>query len=173
MVVYTLPKKETVIGPTRVEGRIETELSEKLTLWNQQGTTVIRGNLLVIPLANTLFYVEPIYLKPENIDRPSLTVVAVQAGAEFAYADTFDEALQKIFGIGIRVESEAGTTDEATAELLLTLDQLIEQANQNLELYLGLTGRGEFEKAAQALIDLKHNLKALESGQYRKKAEKT
>ena len=147
LVVYILPRSETIIGPMQVEGDIETKLSEKLTLWNQQGTTVIRGNLLVIPLEDTLFYVEPIYLKPEGINRPNLVTVVVVAGDKFAAADTFNEALQKIFGVGIGVESAKETAGTGTEIVLPTLTELIKLANDNYNQYLKLTGEGKITEA--------------------------
>ncbi|MBI1922628.1 UPF0182 family protein [Candidatus Poribacteria bacterium] len=172
LVVYSLPQSETIIGPMQVEGDIETKLSEKLTLWNQQGTTVIRGNLLVIPVENTLFYVEPIYLKPEGINRPNLVTVVVVAGDKFASADTFHEALQKIFGVGIGVESPKEAAKEGSATLP-TLTELIKLANDNYNQYLKLTGEGKITEAAQALMELEKALKALKAGQYQIEAKKT
>jgi uncharacterized membrane protein (UPF0182 family) len=171
LVVYILPRSETVIGPMQVEGDIETKLSEKLTLWNQQGTTVIRGNLLVIPVGNALFYVEPIYLKPEHINRPNLVMVVVVAGDKFGAADTFDEALETIFGVGIGVEAPKETSAEGTAEELPTLNELIKLANNNYNQYLKLTGDGKITEAAQALMELEKVLKALKAGQYQQEGE--
>jgi len=172
LVVYILPRSETIIGPMQVEGDIETKMSEKLTLWNQQGTTVIRGNLLVIPVENALFYVEPIYLKPEGINRPNLVSVVVATGDNFASADTFPEALQKIFGVGIGVESPKEATKEGSATLP-TLTELIKLANDNYNQYLKLTGAGKITEAAQALMELEKALKALKAGEYQIVAKKT
>jgi uncharacterized membrane protein (UPF0182 family) len=99
LLVYTLPKGEIVDGPEMVEARIDsdTEISQKLTLWNQQGSMVIRGNLLVIPIENSLFYVEPLYLQAQNSKMPELKQVIVAAGDRLAWGETFEAALEKVF----------------------------------------------------------------------------
>jgi len=65
LLVYNFPKDKLVYGPTQIESRIDqdTDISQLLTLWSQRGSRVIRGNLLVIPINNSLLYVEPIYLQ--------------------------------------------------------------------------------------------------------------
>lgn len=99
LLVYTLPKGEIVDGPEMIEARIDsdTEISQKLTLWNQQGSMVIRGNLLVIPIENSLFYVEPLYLQAQNSKMPELKQVIVAAGDRLAWGETFEAALEKVF----------------------------------------------------------------------------
>ncbi len=162
LVVYKLPEEETVKGPFQVEGDIEIAMSEKLTLWNQQGTTVIRGNLLVIPVGDALFYVEPIYLQPAMPDlAPNLVAVIVNAGDRLATADTFDQALQQIFGVGIGITPKTETTGQIEEGPFLTSDELTELANEKYKQYLKLTGEGELAKAAQALMNLGENLEEL------------
>lgn len=162
LVVYKLSEGDIVIGPAQVEGDIETAMSEKLTLWNQQGTQVIRGNLLVVPVGNALFYVEPIYLRPETINRPDLKSVIVNTGDRLVIAETFDQALQKIFGVGIGIVPETETTGQIVKKPRLTLDELAGLANEKYKQYLKLTGEGNFVEAAQALTDLGENLDLLE-----------
>ena len=136
-------------------------MSEKISLWNQQGTKVIRGNLLVIPVEDTLFYVEPIYQQPETINRPKLVAVIVNTGNRLVTADTFDQALQQIFGVGINVAPKTETTDQIAERPILTLDELTKLANEKYNEYLRLTGESNFVEAAQALSDLGENLKLL------------
>ena len=163
LVVYKLPKGETVVGPAQVEGDIEIAMSEKISLWNQQGTKVIRGNLLVIPVEDTLFYVEPIYQQPETINRPKLVAVIVNTGNRLVTADTFDQALQQIFGVGISIAPKTETTGQIVERPILTLDELTKLANEKYNEYLKLTGESNFVEAAQALSDLGENLKLLKS----------
>ena len=163
LVVYKLPKGETVVGPAQVEGDIEIAMSEKISLWNQQGTKVIRGNLLVIPVEDTLFYVEPIYQQPETINRPKLVAVIVNTGNRLVTADTFDQALQQIFGVGISIAPKTETTGQIVERSILTLDELTKLANEKYNEYLKLTGESNFVEAAQALSDLGENLKLLKS----------
>ena len=166
LVLYNLPKDEPIPGPTLVEGTIETELSQDLTLWNQQGTTVIRGNLLVIPVGNTLFYIEPIYLKPENVARPDLQVVTVQAGGEFASASDFDSALRQIYGVGIAKKKREQTENGLEIKSPFNLDTLIQSASENYNQYLELTGSGKVVEAARAFDALGQDLKALVEGNH-------
>jgi len=169
LVLYNLPKDQTILGPTLAEATIDTELSQDLTLWNQQGTVVIRGNLLVIPVENTLFYIEPIYLKPEGVEYPDLEVITVQAGGQFASASDFDGALREIYGIGVsainkeQIQKKTNGNSEAAT---LSLEHLIQSASKNYNQYLELTGDGNLSKAAEAFETLGQNLKSLVKKEY-------
>ena len=79
MVVYEFPKQELVYGPMQIEARIDqdTTISQQLSLWDQRGSSVIRGNLLVIPVEDSLLYVEPLYLQFEQSKMPELRTVIV------------------------------------------------------------------------------------------------
>ncbi len=95
LVVYELPKQELVFGPSQVEARIDQnpEISEQISLWDQLGSQVIRGNLIVIPINNSFLYVEPLYLLAENSALPELKRVIVASGSRIAMRNTLDEAL--------------------------------------------------------------------------------
>ncbi len=99
LVVYRFPKARIVFGPMQVESRINQDptISQQLTLWNQQGSQVIRGNLLVIPIEDGLLYVEPLYLQAERSQLPELKRVIVASGARIVMAPTLDEALAGLF----------------------------------------------------------------------------
>ncbi|MHB8907104.1 MAG: UPF0182 family protein, partial [Melioribacteraceae bacterium] len=98
-VAYQFSKDKMVLGPQQVESKIDQDsfLSGQLTLWDQHGSKVIRGNVLAIPVNNTLFYVEPIYLQAETAAYPELRIVVVMHGDNMSYAKTFDEALNGLF----------------------------------------------------------------------------
>ncbi|MDR7521653.1 MAG: UPF0182 family protein [Armatimonadota bacterium] len=100
LVVYRFPKARIAFGPMQVEARInqDPEISQQLTLWNQQGSQVIRGNLLVIPIEDGLLYVEPLYLQAERSQLPELKRVIVATGARIVMAPTLEEALAGLFG---------------------------------------------------------------------------
>ncbi|MCL5289422.1 MAG: UPF0182 family protein [Bacillota bacterium] len=102
MVVYEFPKQELVYGPMQIEARIDqdTTISQQLSLWDQRGSSVIRGNLLVIPVKDSLLYVEPLYLQSEQSKMPELRRVIVAAGDKIVMEPTLDLALQRIFGEG-------------------------------------------------------------------------
>src|ERR1051326_5753210 len=79
LIVYEFPKDKLVFGPFQIEARInqDTEISRQLTLWNQMGSRVIRGHLIVIPIGNSILYVSPLYLRAESGQLPELRRVIV------------------------------------------------------------------------------------------------
>ena len=90
-VVYNFPKTRLVDGPQQIEARIDqnAQLSGQLTLWNQQGSHVRRGSLLVIPCGKALLYAEPIYLQAQRSPMPELRLVVLALQDRLAYAPTF------------------------------------------------------------------------------------
>ena len=100
-VVYSFPKNVTVSGPAQIRARInqDPQLSQLMTLWSQRGSELLRGNLLVIPLADSLLYVEAFYLQAEGTQSklPELRQVAVATQDRLAYGKTFEEALRALF----------------------------------------------------------------------------
>jgi hypothetical protein len=101
LLVYYFPKTEQIWGPIQIEASIsqDTEISKDITLWNQQGSSVIRGNLLVIPLNGSLLYVEPIYLKASQSRIPELKQVVVARGdGRVEMRGTLSEALSALLG---------------------------------------------------------------------------
>ena len=99
-VVYDFPKTRLVDGPLQIEARIDqnAQLSGQLTLWNQQGSHVRRGTLLVIPCGRALLYAEPIYLQAERSPMPELRLVVLALQDRLAYGPTFEAALASLFG---------------------------------------------------------------------------
>lgn len=101
LVVYRFPKQELVYGPSQIVGRInqEAEISQQLTLWGQGGSSVIRGSLLVIPVEESVLYIQPLYLAAAS-DRnlPELKRVIVAYGNQIAMEETLDLSLARIFG---------------------------------------------------------------------------
>ena len=100
LLLYQFPKNRSIYGPMQVEARIDQEprISQQLTLWDQHGSQVIRGNLLVIPIKGSLLYVEPIFLQAQESKLPELRQVVVAYEEKIAMADTLAGALQVIFG---------------------------------------------------------------------------
>ncbi|HKJ68446.1 MAG TPA: UPF0182 family protein [bacterium] len=100
LVLYEFPKQELIFGPMQIEARIDQhpDISELLTLWSQQGSNVIRGNLLVIPIENTLLYVEPLYIRSEQGQMPELKRVIVSYENQIVMQETLDRSLAAIFG---------------------------------------------------------------------------
>ncbi len=129
LLVYRFPKSELVYGPNQVEARIDQtpDISEKLSLWNQQGSRVTRGNMLVVPIRNSLLYVEPLYLQSEQSRMPELKKVIVAYSNYIAMEDNLELALDKIFGsiVSTIAEKPTGRSDEVKSA---GLDQTSQKA---------------------------------------------
>jgi uncharacterized membrane protein (UPF0182 family) len=101
LLAYTFPRDRLVYGPKQVDARInqDAEISQQLTLWNQRGSEVIRGSMLVIPIEKSLLYVQPLFLSStDKSGLPELKRVIVAFGDEVVMEDNLELALQKIFG---------------------------------------------------------------------------
>ncbi len=109
MIVYRFPKDRLVYGPKQIVARInqDTEISRQVSLWDQRGSQVIQGTLLVIPVENSLIYVQPLYLRAETGKIPELKRVIVAYENRIAMEETLDAALSRIFG-EVRVSDEIG-----------------------------------------------------------------
>ena len=101
LLVYKLPKERLIHGPIQVEATIDqdTLISQQLSLWDQRGSRVIRGNLLVIPIDHSFIYVEPVYLIAEDSAIPQLKRVIVSDGQRIAMEPTLRDALNVVFGV--------------------------------------------------------------------------
>jgi uncharacterized membrane protein (UPF0182 family) len=99
LVVYEFPKDKLVYGPFQIEARINqnTEISQQISLWNQMGSRVIRGNLLVVPIENSLLYVSPLYLRAESGQLPELKRVIAAYGDRVVMEETLPAALAALF----------------------------------------------------------------------------
>ena len=100
MLFYQLPKEKLTYGPNQVGAMIDqsTTISQQLTLWDQKGSGVIRGKLVVIPIENSFLYVVPLYLRAEGTNFPQLKRVIVATGDKVVMEPTLDEALSALFG---------------------------------------------------------------------------
>jgi uncharacterized membrane protein (UPF0182 family) len=167
-VVYDFPKTKLVDGPQQIEARIDqnAQLSGQLTLWNQQGSHVRRGSLLVIPCGRALLYAEPIYLQAERSPMPELRLVVLALQDRLAYAPTFEAALASLFGSETsslssaeapRAAPEAGGAPKPAENL----NTLIPQAGKDFSDYQRLTSEGKLGEAGQKLDDLKRVLEKL------------
>jgi len=160
---YKFPKEKRVLGTQQVETKIDQDpfLSGQLTLWDQRGSNVIRGNVLAIPIEKTLLYVEPIYLQAETAAYPELRLVVVMHQDNLSYAETFDQALRALFKEGKPEMEEKG--EEKPAPKAVSMDSLIKQANQAFENYLKYLGDKQFSRASEALDSLQKTLEQLAS----------
>jgi hypothetical protein len=161
---YRFPKTKFVDGPLQIQARIDQDpqLSSQLTLWNQQGSTVIRGNLLVMPLDDTLLFVEPIYLQAERSPMPELRIVVLATQDRLKYAPRFPEALTQLLEgapspITSVSQSQTATTSVNSAKQV-NIRALVDRANQALADYQKLTSEGKLGEAGGKLEDLKRAL---------------
>src|SRR5258706_3271152 len=99
-IVYDFPKTRLVDGPLQIEARIDqnAQLSGQLSLWNQQGSHVRRGSLIVIPIGKALLYAEAIYLQADRSPMPELRLVVLALQERLAYGPTFEAAMSSLFG---------------------------------------------------------------------------
>lgn len=176
LLVYDFPKSRLIDGPLQIEARIDqnAQLSSQFTLWNQQGSRVVRGHLLVIPMGNSLLYVEPIYLRSENSPMPELRIVVLATQERLAYGNTFEEAVNNMFGESAKVAPDQkpaeappkpGATPQASPSPVVketpNLQQLVIRAVQEFEEYQRLTSQGKLAEAGKKLEEHKRTLEEL------------
>ena len=174
-IVYDFPKTKQIDGPLQIEARIDqnAQLSGQLSLWNQQGSHVRRGTLLVIPSGKALLYAEPIYLQADRSPMPELRLVVLALQDRLAYAPTFEAALSSLFGGGISSlsGSESSTAPAAANQLAGSptsapqakqdLNELITEAGKDFDDYQRLTAAGKLAEAGQKLEALKQTIEKL------------
>ena len=133
LIVFNFPKQKLVYGPRQIDARIDQDpvISQQLALWNQRGSTVIRGSLLAIPIDQSLVYVQPLYLAAsEQGALPELRRVIVAYGNQIAMEPTLDQSLGRIFGGRSAPTTAGGRTPaaEAAAEVAVDARQLGQRA---------------------------------------------
>jgi uncharacterized membrane protein (UPF0182 family) len=144
LLVFDFPKQQLVYGPQQIESRInqDPDISKQITLWNQGGSRVIWGSLLVIPVEQALLYVQPLYLAAENGGGvPELKRVIVSFGKSIAMEETLERSLSAIFG-GVSQEQRVETPKQAAAAQ--------EPESASVKKLIAEAGR-EFEKAQEEL----------------------
>jgi uncharacterized membrane protein (UPF0182 family) len=176
LLAYNFPKSRLVDGPAQIEARINqnAQLSGQFTLWNQQGSHVLPGHLLVIPIGRSLLYVEPIYLKAERSPMPELRLVVLATQDRLAYGANFDEALNNLFGESANTPAETKpetpqpnakpspqTSTSPQPSATPNAQQLINRAIQEFDEYQKLTAQGKLGEAGKKLEELKRTLEEL------------
>ncbi len=159
----------------QIEARIDqnAQLSGQLSLWNQQGSHVRRGSLIVIPVGRALLYAEPIYLQAERSPMPELRIVVLALQDKLAYGPTFESAMASLFGNQPSSLTLTPTAAQAPAPAARTApqpgapatpadaDALITEAARDLAEYQRLTAEGKLGEAGQRLEALKQKLEQL------------
>jgi hypothetical protein len=157
-VIYRFPKQKLVFGPKQIINRInqDPEISRQISLWDQRGSEVVRGNLLVIPIEESLIYVQPIYLRAEGGKIPELKRVIVAYENRIAMEETLDSTLAAVFGGRVAPDKEAGGV---ISTALATNQNLIQQARNYLNRALEAQRRGDWALYGEAIRRLGEILK--------------
>jgi uncharacterized membrane protein (UPF0182 family) len=181
LLAYNFPRSRLVDGPAQIEARIDQDpqLSGQFTLWGQQGSSVRRGQLLVIPMGRSLLYVEPIYLQAQKSPMPELRLVVLATHERLVFGANFQEAMTKLFGEQPRTNEQQEqkppdqtgqqqkppegqqTGQQQTGPIPAGTQQLIDRAATDLADYQRLMSEGKFAEAGQKLESLKRNLEEL------------
>ncbi len=158
LIVYKFPKEKLIYGPMQIEARIDqdSEISQQLTLWGQKGSTVIRGNLLVIPIEESILYVEPLYLRAEKGEIPELKRVIVSNGSDVMIGKDLGDALEKLFVRAFEGREIVITGEEKD------LKDLIKEAGGYYEKAQEYAREGNWGKYGEELQKLEQTLKLLE-----------
>ena len=156
-----LSKQELILGPMQVNARINQDqnISKDLTLWNQQGSQVLQGQTLVLPVGETFLYVSPIYLQATQARMPQLKKVVLAVGNRLIYADTYEEALTQLGALpgggGQLPQPPNPVTAPAPAQppglTTKTTDPRIESVRQHLQRYRELASQGKWAEAGREL----------------------
>jgi uncharacterized membrane protein (UPF0182 family) len=183
-VVYDFPKTRLIDGPLQIEARIDqnAQLSGQLSLWNQQGSHVRRGGLIVIPIGRALLYAEPIYLQADRSPMPELRLVVLALQDRLAYGPTFESAMAGLFGgqaSTLTAPFTAAPSASSSAAAASTSQRqagpnagsatagndtstLVSEAARDLADYQRLTADGKLGEAGQKLEALKRALEELQ-----------
>ena len=163
LIVYKFPKEKLIFGPMQIEARIDqdSEISQQLTLWGQKGSTVIRGNLLVIPVEKSIIYVEPLYLRAETGEIPELKRVIVSNGSDVVIGNNLEDALEKLFMRTFKEREIVITGEEKT------LKDLIKEAAEYYESAQEFAREGNWSKYGEELQKLEQTLRLLQEASER------
>lgn len=175
LLVYAFPASRVIDGPLQIEARIDqdAQIAGQITLWNQQGSKVKRGSLIIMPIGTGLLFVEPIYLQAVRSPMPELRLVVLATQERLTYAENFETALKQLLGQpekapGKEKEESAGKKTEPTKPgdkppVAPSIDALIKQASQAFADYQRLTAEGRLSEAGQKLDELKRTLDQLQT----------
>lgn len=160
LILFQFPKQKLVYGPMQIESRInqDSTISKDLALWNQQGSKVLRGNLMVIPIKDSLLYVEPLYIQADNANSlPEVKRIIVAYEDTIVMEETLEEALYQIFK-----DKRTDSTQETPAGEL-SLKILTRQARETYEKAKSAAQSGNWSLYGQALDQLEDILSQLEN----------
>ncbi len=163
LIAYTFPKQKLVYGPRQIDARVNQDpvISAAFSLWNQQGSRVLRGSLLAIPIEGSLIYVQPIYLSAEQGALPELRRVIVAFGNQIAMEPTLEQSLQRIFGGRIRGDEPAlahGAEGKPALGAPAAMVGLVQRAWESWQRGQDALKRGDWTAYGQAQKQLEETL---------------
>jgi uncharacterized protein len=159
LVFLQLPKQEIIPGPLQIEALLNQDnvISKDLSLWNQQGSQVLRGQVMVLPISNTFLFVAPIYIQAAQARMPQLEKIVLAAGNDLVYADSYPQALEMLAARqrgGAALAPAATPTQTSTSAPSSNAtgpDSRIVTIRQHLERYRSLSGEGKLSEAGREL----------------------
>jgi hypothetical protein len=167
LVFEQLSKQNIIYGPIQIDARINQDqnISKDLSLWNQQGSQVLRGQTLVLPIANSFLYVEPIYIQAAQASMPQLKKVALSMGNRLAYADTYEQALaQLVSEVGGNppeantpaqpANAAAPSSAQAQPQPSVQAIQTLQHIRDHLARYRELSAQGKWAEAGKELDEI-------------------
>jgi uncharacterized membrane protein (UPF0182 family) len=157
IVVLLLSKQELILGPMQINARMNQDqnISKDLTLWNQQGSSVLQGQTLVLPVADNFLYVLPLYLQAVHASMPQLKKVVLALGNRLIYSDSYEQALAMLGGAQ-PASGEAQSTPQPVAQPQQasqkpSTDPRVESVRQHLQRYRDLASQGKWAEAGREL----------------------
>jgi len=164
LVLYEFPKDTLVYGPSQIESRIDqdSQISQLLSLWGQRGSRVIRGNLIVLPVAQSILYIEPIYLQAETSELPELKRVVLGYGGDIVIDINLEGALEQIFGE--REPTEVTSPEVQMGEIMPEdISGLISRAYEIYQEAQNYIKSGDWQNYGSKLDELQQVLEELNS----------
>ena len=158
LVVLQLSKQSLIYGPLQIDARIDSDqnISKDLSLWNQQGSQVLRGQTLVLPIDNTFLYVEPIYIQASEARMPQLKKVVLAMGNTLIYRDTYEQALADLTGAASQrtaasVPAQTTPTSPSSSPPPPPSSENLDAVRQHLRRYRELSSQGKWSEAGKEL----------------------
>jgi hypothetical protein len=157
LVFLDLPKQEVIAGPLQIDALINQDqtISKDLTLWNQQGSKVLRSQILALPIDQTFLYVAPIYIQASEARMPQLKKVALVMGNTLVYADTYEQALAQLDaaqkGVPAPVTVSTAGVQPTAAPVAATGDARVEEVRAHLKRYRDFAAQGKWAEAGKEL----------------------
>jgi hypothetical protein len=163
ILAYTFPRDRLIYGPKQIDARINQDsfISQQLSLWNQRGSEVIRGSLLVIPIEKSLLYVQPLFLAADKAGLPELKRVIVAFGDQVVMEENLELALQRLFGTKKAVPAAAGSVPSVTADSKASPAVLAREAMSIYEKATTLQRQGNWAGYGEELRKLEQVLKRM------------